>query len=180
MGVNLFDLPPDAQRQAIKQMEQQAAEKRAREGAAGDGGTPKAASPTGIKKPSKMHNEPTVRQGIKFPSIKEADRYDELLLMLAAGQIRDLRLQVDFTLQESYMTTKGVRVRAIRYRADFTYEERVEAWKVQKSLVFDMNTITREDGWRYVVEDVKGHRTQMYRNKKKMMHDKFGITIREV
>lgn len=56
-----------------------------------------------------------------FDSRKEATRYGELLALLRAGKIHDLRLQVDFTLQEAYVTAEGEPVRAIRYRADFTY-----------------------------------------------------------
>ena len=55
---------------------------------------------------------------------KEARRYDHLTLRQQAGEIHDLRLQVDFTLQEAYTDQEGRRVRAIRYRADFTYRER--------------------------------------------------------
>lgn len=62
-----------------------------------------------------------------------------------------------------YTTTTGKRIRAIRYKADFTYEE---------------PTTT---AWVLVVEDVKGNpqRTKEYTMKRKMMQDRLGITIRE-
>lgn len=94
-----------------------------------------------------------------FDSRKEAARYGELLALLRAGKIHDLRLQVDFTLQEAYVTAEGEPVRAIRYRADFTYR--------------DAETGTE------VVEDVKGVKTSDYKLKKKLMQDKFGISIKE-
>jgi len=86
------------------------------------------------------------------------------LLRLRAGEIRQLRLQRDFTLQEAYTLPEGERVRAIRYRADFCYEER------------------RGDGWAFVCEDVKskGTRTQEYILKRKLMIEKFNIEIQEV
>ena len=99
--------------------------------------------------------------GHTFDSQKEARRYDHLTIRQKAGEIHDLRLQVDFTLQEAYTDLEGRRVRAIRYRADFTYRER--------------------DG-RMVVEDVKSKptRTREYLIKRKLMKERRGIDITEV
>ncbi len=122
-----------------------------------------AAKPAGK---SKYHNQKDSRGPLVFDSKKEARRFDELMLMLKAGKIRNLKLQPQFTLQEAYTTTDGVRVRAIRYRADFSYEERPEIW----------------DDWTFVVEDVKSNatKTRVYEMKKKLMREKFGIDVREV
>ena len=122
------------------------------------------------RKERKYHNEPTVSHGIRFDSKREARRYDELMLMLKAGTIRRLKLQVDFTLQEAYTTPEGERVCAIRYRADFSYERPT---KPDKAGVVH---------WLLVVEDVKSKATatDKYRMKKKLMLEKFGITIKEV
>ena len=114
---------------------------------------------------SKYNNVKTETNGIKFASIKESQRYTELMLELRGGNIRDLRLQVSYTLQESYITPEGKRVRAIKYIADFVY--------LRKST----------DGtWRTVVEDVKSRptKTAVYKMKKKMMLQKYSITITEV
>lgn len=108
----------------------------------------------------KYHNVPDTRGDIKFPSKKEARRYDELMLMLKAGEISDLRLQEDFTLQEAYTTPQGKRVRAIRYKADFTY------WRDGKKVVEDTKSVATA--------------TQQYKMKRKMMMDRFGIEIQEV
>ena len=111
MTISVTDLPPKYQAQAMKQyMEQQA-----RRGTA----------PSAAKEPpkgTKYHNTPTERVTpsgavLHFDSQKEARRYDHLILLEQSGQIRDLRLQVDFTLQEAYTDTEGRRVRAIRYKA---------------------------------------------------------------
>lgn len=58
--------------------------------------------------------------GIPFDSQKEARRFIELRSLLKAGKIRNLKLQPQFTLQESYVTPEGERVRAVRYVADFS------------------------------------------------------------
>ena len=121
-----------------------------------------------MDKPKKYHNRkctvtiPGSVKQITFDSVKEARRFGELELMKNTGKIRDLRLQVNFTLQEGFTTASGERIRPIVYRADFVYQE------------------PSPTGWRTVVEDVKGVRTKEYSMKRKMMLEKFGVDIREV
>ena len=112
------------------------------------------------KKDTKYHSMQAERAGVRFDSQKEARRYDELMTMLRAGIITDLRLQPQFTLQESYVTETGERIRAIRYTADFSYRF----------------------GRKLVVEDVKSAatRTKEYLRNKKFMRSKYGIDIQEV
>lgn len=50
------------------------------------------------QKTGKYHNRKTVRHGITFDSKHEADRYDELRLLLKAGTIHDLKLQQTYKL----------------------------------------------------------------------------------
>lgn len=122
-------------------------------------------------KKAKYHNQPTLRGELRFDSKKEARRYDELMLMLRAGEIRDLKLQSQFTLQESYITPEGERVRAIRYVADFSYERPTEP------------DSTGRVYWLRVVEDVKGGnatKTEKYKIKRKLFAEKYGFEITEV
>ena len=114
----------------------------------------------GSHRAAKYHNERAERNGVKFDSRKQARRYDELMVMLRAGIISDLRLEPQFTLQESYMTETGERIRAVRYTADFSYKF----------------------GGKLVVEDVKSKptRTKEYLRNRKFMRSKFGIDIQEV
>ena len=154
MGVDIGSLAPWAQRQALQKLAAQEREKAA--------------------KASKYHNQKDERAAasgavLRFDSRKEARRFDELSAMLRAGKIRDLQLQPSFTLKEAYTTTEGIRVRAIRYQADFSYERRGESWDGGES-------------WTRVVEDVKSKatKTRVYEMKKKLMREKFGIEIQEV
>ena len=62
----------------------------------------------------KYRSQKAERGAVRFDSQKEARRYDELMVMLRAEIITDLRLQPQFTLQESYLTENGKRIRAIR------------------------------------------------------------------
>ena len=133
------------------------------------------------KRKNKYHAEQAavpLRNGktLVFDSRKEMRRFLELQELQKAGEIRNLRLQVDFTLQEGFTTLDGERVRAIRYRADFTYDERDH----------DREEVAADCGfpceaWNNgIVEDVKGKKTKEYIMKRKMMQEVYGVTIREV
>lgn len=104
------------------------------------------------KQSSKYKAEKTVVDDITFDSKKEANRYNELKLLERTNVVKDLRRQVPYVLIE-----KSKYGRSIRYLADFVYIENGET----------------------VVEDCKGVRTPVYRLKKRLMAEKFGILIRE-
>ena len=103
---------------------------------------------------AKYRNRKTEYMGIVFDSKKEAARYAELRLLQRAGVISDLRLQVPYTLID-----KSEHGREIRYVADFAYTEDGET----------------------VVEDVKSPatRTPLYRLKKRLLAERYGIKIKE-
>lgn len=108
---------------------------------------------------SKYNSKKIVVDGQKFDSKKEARRYQELLLLEKAGEIKNLSRQVKFVLIPSQRDENGKVVeRECSYKADFTYEE----------------------GIKTVVEDVKGYRTKEYIIKRKLMLYQYGIRIREV
>jgi hypothetical protein len=50
-------------------------------------------------KPPKYRNKPTTVDGIRFASMKEARRWDELKLLERAGEIADLKRQQPFALK---------------------------------------------------------------------------------
>lgn len=108
---------------------------------------------------SKYNSKKTVVDGQKFDSEKEANRYQELLLLKRVGAIKNLNRQVKFVLIPSQRDENGKVVeRECSYKADFTYEE----------------------GIKTVVEDVKGYRTKEYIIKRKLLLYKYGIRIREI
>lgn len=131
---------------------------------------------------AKYRNTPTERVTasgavLRFDRPKRGRRYDHLTLRQQAGEIHDLRLQVDFTLQEAYTDQEGRRIRAIRYRADFTYYRPPEdgshaAYWADRAGV----------PWVLVVEGVKSRptRTREYLIKRKLMKERRGIDITEV
>lgn len=117
-----------------------------------------------MAKRRKYENKETLSDdGIKFGSKKEKNRYDDLLLMQRAGEIKDLELQPKFTLVDSVKFKGSSRAKpAIRYFADFSYID------CKTGLTF--------------VEDVKSAITKkspIYRMKKHMMLAIHGIEIKE-
>lgn len=101
----------------------------------------------------KYGNKITLRDGIKFRSAGEANRYLELKLMQQVGEISELKLQVKHKLE-----VNGIVVGT--YTSDFEYIE---------------------DG-QWVVEDFKGARTALFIlkwNTLKAMHREcLGMTFR--
>lgn len=112
----------------------------------------------------KYHNRKVRVDGIKFDSVREAKRWQELKLMERAGEIRDLQRQVEYELLPTqklrdWKTGKKKTERAIKYIADFVY---------------------RDAAGDLVVEDTKGMKTRDYIMKRKMMLWFYCIQIHEV
>ena len=118
---------------------------------------------------TKYHNRKVRRDGLTFDSKKEHKRYNELLLLEQAGEIKNLRRQVKFLLIPTQREPKiigprgGVKKgklleRECAYIADFVYTE----------------------NGKIVVEDTKGLRTKDYIIKRKLMLYVHNIRIREV
>ena len=108
---------------------------------------------------SKYKSIKTKVDGIIFDSRLEARRYCELKLLLKAGKICNLRMQVPYELIPKH-EIEGIKVRTTRYIADFVY--------------FDNETDME------VVEDTKGYKTAEYKRKKKQLKQRYGIDIHEV
>lgn len=106
--------------------------------------------------PRKYRNVPTVIDGIRFDSKKEAKRWGELRLLKKAGEIDDLSRQLTYNI-----SVQGILI--CKYTADFDYFD----CKKQK----------------IIVEDVKSPATRknpVYRIKKKLMKAIHGIEIQEI
>ena len=180
-------LPPKAREQIAQKMLRENKKRIAKnDGGQGSG------CPTDEKEAkSKYGNKKAVRvlangKEFKFDSQKEARRFDELLVLLQAGKIKDLKLQPEFTLREAYTDPEGWHIRPLKYRADFSYMERVTqihgGQGSGRPTGTDNPWVFCDEQWRYVVEDVKSYttKTRVYEMKKQMMLEKFKIRIREV
>lgn len=107
-------------------------------------------------KRNKYNSLPTTIDNIKFHSKKESARYVQLKLDEKAGLIHDLRLQVPFELIPK-LVINGKVERAIKYVADFTY--------------YDTEN-------RFIVEDVKGVITDVFKIKYRLMKLFQGINVK--
>ena len=107
--------------------------------------------------------------GVRFDSLKELRRWNDLCLLEEQGIISNLKRQVRYTLIPAQRETETVTPRGRRkpgkvierecfYVADFVYEQ---------------------DG-QTVVEDTKGYKTADYVIKRKLMLWVHGIRIREI
>jgi hypothetical protein len=106
-----------------------------------------------LKKRRKYRNNPCEVDGIKFDSEKEADYYRKLKILLKAGKIGFLELQVPYELNPGG-------THSLKYFADFVF-------------------VDSETGEKKVV-DVKGFRTAVYRKKRRLMWKVHKIKIIEV
>lgn len=107
----------------------------------------------------KYHNKWKTIDGIKFQSIREANRYLELKMLQKSHEIRNLRLQVPFVF---FVDGKKV----FTYIADFVYTTVGNSYGKLKG--------------KKIIEDVKGYRTPIYKLKKKLIEAKLKIKIEEV
>lgn len=103
-------------------------------------------------KPSKYGNRKVHLDGRQFDSHREARRYQALRLEERAGTVRDLECQVTFVCR-----VEGKLV--CRYIADFTYERMIDGQ------------------WVGQVEDAKGHQTEAFKLKKKLVEALHPFTI---
>ena len=183
LGIPLEQLPPKAREQAAQKMLR---ENKNRKGKIAASALPPRNDSEGEAR-GKYGNKKAVRvlangKEFKFDSQKEARRFDELLVLLQAGQIEDLKLQPEFTLREAYTDPEGWHIRPLKYRADFSYMERVKLPGSSRLTRAEEDWGCCQEQWRYVVEDVKSYatKTRVYEMKKQMMLEKFQIRIREV
>lgn len=104
--------------------------------------------------------ERTFRDGTLFASKREMERWDYLLKIQTAGEIKDLESQVPFVLQESFISRQHGDISELIYVADFVYTN---------------ISFRRDYPGRKIVEDSKGGMlTQVYKLKKKLFLYKYG------
>lgn len=160
---DISKLPPRYQKQILRKLQER------ERGKPVPASAPSETASNFTEKPGKgpkYRNIETTVDGIRFASQKEARRFLYLKGLENSGEISDLRLQVNFTLQEGYTKIDGERVKPIVYKADFTYRQKDE-----------------KGGYTlYIVEDVKtkGTRTEKYKIKRKLFMEKFRMEITEV
>ena len=123
---------------------------------------------------NKYGNRKITVDGVTFDSKKEAARYRELKLLERAGKISFLELQAKYVL-----------IPAQRAPSSDTYKRGPNKGKpkpgklLEKECSYIADFSYLRDG-RFVVEDTKGVRTEVYKIKRKLMLERYGIQISEI
>ena len=105
---------------------------------------------------NKYHANRVKWKGLNFDSVHELERWIILQDEEKRGLITDLHRQTPFEIVPAQVY-KGKKIRPAIYIADFTYIR---------------------DG-QQIVEDAKGVRTEVYKLKKKLVYQLYGIMIQE-
>ncbi len=109
---------------------------------------------------SKFKNIKTEIDGYKFGSKAESNRYVVLSSLQRAGLIKGLVMQVKYALISNQRKDDNTLERGCAYIADFVYT----------------NSFNK-----LIVEDVKGGKsTPEFIIKRKLMLEKYGITVKEI
>lgn len=108
---------------------------------------------------NKYGANPTVVDGIRFASAKEARRWAELQMLERAGEIRALKRQVPIMLWGQNGPLKTRTGRLMRLTVDFSYED-------------------RRAGWARIYEDSKGTITRDY-DVRRAVAAAMGIEVKE-
>lgn len=119
----------------------------------------KTAQELGFIGKSKYNNSKVKYQGLTFDSKKEFEYYLILKDKEKRGLVFNIKRQVPLEIQPAFTDKTGVKHRAIIYKADFVYTDRLTGTE------------------RYI--DVKGFKTEVYKLKKKLLAYK-NIIIEEV
>ena len=109
----------------------------------------KTAQELGLIGKSKYNNRKVTYQGLTFDSKKEFEYYLLLKDKEKRGLVFNIKRQVPLEIQPAFTDKSGVKHRAITYKADFVYTDRLTGTT------------------RYI--DVKGFKTEVYKLKKKLL-----------
>ena len=122
----------------------------------------------------KYGNRKTNIGGKEFDSLKEARRYQELLLLERAGRISGLQTQVKYVL---IPTQRAASFEVYKSGPNKGRRKPGKVLECECSYIADFCYIRNGET---VVEDAKGYRTEVYKIKKKLMLERYGIQIKEV
>lgn len=129
-----------------------------------------------MRRKSKYGNRKIIRDGQAFDSVKEARRWLELCLLEKAGEITDLRRQVEFPL----LPTQREESTKVYQRGENKGKPK-PGKVIEKPVVYIADFVyKRTDTGETIVEDTKGFRTKEYILKRKMLLYFHKIKISEV
>ena len=107
--------------------------------------------------------------GNRFDSAGELGRWRWLQMMERRGIIRDLQRQVQYELLPKVTT---FRQRQLKTKVRLEERQLFPAYSYIADFVYERDGKT-------IVEDFKGHRTDVYKLKRAMLYNKYGIKVFE-
>ena len=124
---------------------------------------------------SKYGNKKCQYMGIVFDSKHEMERYRDLYMMQRAGEIKNLRTQVPFTLiPAQYDTSHEI------YKSGPHKGEKKPGALLERKCEYIADFVYMLPTGEYVVEDAKGMHTKEYLIKRKLMLYMHKIRVVEV
>lgn len=126
---------------------------------------------------SKYYSKKITRDGMTFDSLKEYRKFRELLLLEKAGEITDLKRQVEFELLPAQY--EEVPTGEVYKRGERKGQPKMKRVCVEKAVKYYADFVYKENG-KTIVMDTKGVRTKDYILKRKMLLYLHKIKIKEV
>lgn len=127
---------------------------------------------------SKYHSKKIVVDGLTFDSKKEWRRFCELSLLEGAGEIADLQRQVKFVLIPAQYEESGE-----AYKRGIHKGEKKRGKLLERECAYFADFTYTKNGEK-VVEDVKGYKGggayEVFKIKRKLMLERYGIRVQEV
>ena len=123
---------------------------------------------------NKYHNHKIVAGGEVFDSRKEYLRWCDLVLLVNAGEISDLKRQVRYVLIPAQRESKSEVYKRGKNKGQFKQGKVIE-----REVSYIADFVYLDNDGNQIVEDCKGMRTKDYIIKRKLMLYLYGIRIRE-
>lgn len=171
MGIEISKLGKEAQKQVLRKIREQEAQKAARAAELWAAGLCDPAAP------EKRTNKLNAQKTDGYASKKEAERAAELRWLEKAGKIRDLKEQVKFVLippKYEEIPRIGKRGKPIKPKRKC----------IERGLVYIADFVYIDETGHTVVEDVKGYKGgatyRVFTQKRKLMLEIYGIKVVEV
>lgn len=106
---------------------------------------------------NKYHARQTVIDGIRFDSLREGERYCELVILQKAGEIDLLEVHPKFEIIPGFRID-GKKIRATYYEADFKYWDR----KIARMIVEDVKAFDKRTG-KYLITPLSALKIKLFK-----------------
>lgn len=127
-----------------------------------------------VGKGQKFGNKKVINEYGVFDSIKEADTYAQYVMLLKAGEITNLRRQVEYELIPAQWREEEMQLKT---------KTTIKRKCIARKAVYTADIVYTDRQGNDVVVDVKGGKatqTEAYGLRKKLMLWRYGIEIKEI